>query len=347
MSDNPITAVSRRIAEHRRRGRGRRGVPKDGTEDAPRQQGPRDWRYLRPADLAKFKNLLFAAQTIVEGYYAGRHRSPFKGSAPDFADYRQYYPGDEMRTIDWKAYARTDRYIVKRYEQETDMVCSLLLDASASMAYRGIPQRGKRRRDEPAAEISKYDYGAYLCAALAFLIVKQGDKAGLTLFDAHVRAHHPAAGTIPHLYTLLRALEDSKPGKKTSISEVLQKTHGLAKRKGMLIIVSDLLDDPDEVCRGLNRFLHRGFEIILFHVMHAHELTLPDLAAADFVDAEGGDRITCVPEDLRKSYEEEVTAFREDWAKRARARGIDYHFVTTDTPYAAALEKYLIRRGRG
>lgn len=284
--------------------------------------------------------MLFAARIIVEGAYAGRHRSPYKGSAAEFIDYREYYPGDEIRTIDWKAFARTDRHFVKLFQRETDMACHIVLDRSASMGYGGKAFRSYF----PTLEVSKLEYGSYLAAALAYLLVKQGDRVGLTLFDEKVTAHVPAGSTFPHLYAILNTLEKQKPGKKTSVSRALQDTFALHKRRGMLIVISDLLDDPVSVFRALDMFRHRRFEVVLFHVLHRYELTLPPLDSVNFVDAESSETLTARPGDIAESYERELGNYLSHVANGARARGIDYNLVNTSTPHAVALQKYLLYR---
>lgn len=344
MFSNPITGAKRRLESlFESRDGWARVQPAYEPPPLPNSRSTvsrREWRYLQPRELDGLKNLLFEARRIVEGVYAGRHRSPFKGSTLEFADYRQYYPGDDVRTVDWKVFARTDRYFIRRFEQDTNLACSILLDASGSMAYRGAGQAGRTRQ-------SKFDYAAHLCAALAFLILRQGDSAGLTLFDQSVRSHIPPSGRFPHLYTILQSLENTKPGRRTSLAASLRKTHSLVRRRGLLVIVSDLLDDPETVLKSLALFTHRGFEILVFHILHEDEVRLPPIDSANFFDAESGGELTCAPEDLRQGYTERIEAFRDDWMRRARSRGIGYQFVTTDTPYAAALEHYLVRRNKG
>ncbi len=298
------------------------------------------WKYLSPAELSGLKNMLFAARVIVEGAYAGRHRSPYKGSAAEFVDYREYYPGDEIRTIDWKAYARTDRHFVKLFQRETDMACHIVLDRSASMGYGGKAFRAFF----PTKEVSKLEYGSYLAAALAYLLVKQGDRVGLTLFDEKVTAHVPAGSTFPHLYGLLNTLEQQKPGKKTSVSRALHDVFSLHKRRGMLIVISDLLDDPVKVFQALDMFRHRRFEVVLFHVLHRYELTLPPLDSVNFVDAETNETMTARPGDIAESYDSELRIYLDQTAAAARARGIDYNLANTSTPHAVALQKYLLVR---
>ena len=301
----------------------------------------RDWKYLTPAELKKLKNLFFAARIIVEGAYSGKHKSSYKGSSPEFVDYREYNPGDEIRTIDWKAYAKTDRYFIKLFEKETDMNCYVLLDRSASMAYGGKSENSFF----PEPEDSKLDYAFYLAAALIYLMVKQGDKVSLTLFDEKVRAHVPPGGTFPHLYKILSILEKQKAGGKTSVARVLRDAFPLCQRKGLIILISDLLDEPSEIFSALNMYRHRNFEIILMHVLHKYEYRLPPLDNVKFIDSETGESISSKPSEIREVYDAEIREYIRTIASYASARKIDYHLITTDTPYSVALQKYLLRRG--
>lgn len=298
------------------------------------------WKYLSPRELKKLKNLLFAAKGIVEGLYSGRHKSPYKGSSPEFVDYREYSPGDEIRTIDWKALARADKYFVKLFEKETDMNCYILLDTSASMGYGGEDSHAYFSSEE----ISKLDYASFLAASLAFLMVKQGDKVTATFFDEKVNTHIPAGGTFPHLYQILHALEKQKSGRSTSVSRVLREAYPLYSRKGLLILISDLLDDPVEIFRALNMYRHGNFEIILFHILHRYEYRLPSIDSVNFVDAETAEAITVRPSEIEQSYNNEIQRFISTVSSYAKARNIDYNFINTETPYGVAVEKYLLRR---
>lgn len=301
----------------------------------------RSWKYLGPKELRGLENLLFVARTVVEGAYAGRHRSPFKGSSSEFVDYREYQPGDELRSIDWKAYARSDRHFVKLFEKETDLNAYLLVDGSASMGYGG---RTYKRFFAPA-EVSKLEYAGYLAAALAYLMIQQGDKVGLTVFDQRIATHLPPGGTFPHLYRILRALENRNPARKTSVSRALRDAYGLIRRRGLLIVISDLIDDPVEIFRALSLYTHRHYEVVLFHVLHRYECELPPIPSVEFVDAETGEAFTANPQDLAKSYAAQMRGFVETMASLARARNIEYNFINTDTPPSAVLRRYLLRRG--
>ena len=335
MSRSPITEISRRVRQLRALQPRRKAV-------AQREVSPpaKTWKYLNYQDLKGLRHLLFAARTIVEGQYAGRHKSPFRGAAPEFVDYREYSPGDELRTLDWKAFARTDRYFVKLFEKETDMNCYILLDTSGSMSYGGGPTRTVL----PEAGLSKLEYACYLGAALTYLMVKQGDKVGMTLFDEDINAHVPPGGTFGHLYTIVSKLERARPGRNTAVSEVLRKCFGLYSRRGLLIIISDMLDEPEAIFKALSMYTHRGFEIIIFHVFHRYEHRLPPLANANFIDAETSELLTCLPADIEQSYNAKIDDYIQTYRSLSRARGIDYNFINTETPYSAALEKYLLRR---
>jgi uncharacterized protein (DUF58 family) len=256
-------------------------------------------------------------------------------------DYREYNPGDEIRSIDWKAYARTDRYFIKLFEKETDLNCYILVDKSASMGYGGPAYRELL----PADDVSKLDYACFLTAALAYLMVKQGDNVSVSLFDTRLVQHIRPGGTFPHLYGILNALERQKAGERTAISRILQEAYPLVRRRGLLIVISDFLDEPEAVFRALDRYRHRHFEIILFHVLHQYEFELPPIDRVKFVDAETGETIASRPADIRESYAAEIQNFVRTLSASARARNINYNFITTETPYNEALRKYLLNRG--
>ena len=300
----------------------------------------KEWTHLRPKDLKALKNLLFAARIIVEGVHSGRHKSPYRGASPEFIDYREYNPGDEIRTIDWKAYARTDRYFIKLFEKETEMNCYILVDKSASMSYGGEAYRGLL----PTHDVSKLDYAFFLTAALAYLMVKQGDKVSVSLFDSRLVRHLRPGGTFPHLYEILNALERQKAGERTAISRILEEAYPLFRRRGLLIVISDFLDEPETIFRALDRYRHRHFEILLFQVLHQYEFELPPFERVKFVDAETGETIASRPADIRTSYDAEMRNFIRALSANARARNIDYNFVTTETPYSEVLRKYLLSR---
>ncbi len=297
-------------------------------------------KYLKPEDVRQLKNLFIASRTIIDGAYSGHHKSPYKGSAQEFTDYREYYPGDDIRSIDWKAYARTDRHMIKLFEKETNLTCHILVDSSASMAFGG-PKYSKVLK---GASLSKFEYGSYLAAAIAYLVIKQGDRVGLTLFDNRIKQHIPPGGTYSHLYRILSELEFNLAGEQTSISQTLREAYPIFKRKGLLIIISDLIDEPDDIFGALNMYLHRGFDITLLQVMHKHELDLPSMPSVNFIDSESGQRLTTVPDDIRRAYKQHIQGFVKTISQRARARRIDHELISTETPFHAALRNIIERR---
>jgi len=297
-------------------------------------------KYLQIADLRRLRNLQFAAKLIVEGFYQGKHRSPFYDFSSEFADYRPYTPGDEIRAIDWRAYARTDRYYIKLFRKETDMNCYLLVDTSSSMGYRGADTVSKD-------SVSKLEYASYLVAALAYLIIQQGDKVGLALGSDKLTNFVPAGGTPQNLQRILVALERTAPIGQTGLATVLKGLFGAVKRKGLLVVVSDFLDEPDEIFSALSMFAHKGFAILLFQVMTEAEMSLPLLDSALFEDMESTAFVVAEPTAVRDAYQAELQAFLNEIESNARARRINYRLATTSEPYYEALEAYLTVRRRG
>lgn len=324
--------------------------------------------YLRPQDLRRFHSFQFAAKLVVEGFYSGRHRSPYHDASAEFADYRPYVPGDEIRALDWRAYARTDRDYIKLFRKETDMRCHVLLDTSRSMAFRGEPEAeaeaqgrrkvwwqrlldgpeaGNARNDGADAPLSKFEYGAYLTAALCYLMVQQGDKASLALGADELKAFAPPGGTMAHLHGLLHTLEQTQPDGPTRLSHALRSLFALARRRGLLVVVSDFLEEPDALFGALSMYAHRGWQVLLLHVLTETEMQLPDeKGALRFLDAEGPGQADADPETLRIAYQSELRAFLDTLETQAKARRIHYARMTTSTPYDRALERYLTTRAK-
>lgn len=299
-------------------------------------------KYLNADYLRYLESFYLSSRVTVEGAYSGKHTSPLKGHAQEFTDYRKYYPGDSIKTIDWKVYARSDRYVIKLSELETIMTCYLMVDSSASMAFGGQWHEKYFGSDD----MSKFDYACYLAAAMSYLTIKQGDKVGLTLFDSNIKYHIPAGSTYSHLYKILNQLEKNKVGQSTSVAKVLRESFPLFKRKGILVLISDMLDDPDEIFGALDMYLHKNFEVVLFHVLHKHELELPNIPSVNFIDAETRQRVTSIPADIRKSYSKHFNEFIDSIASTAQSRKIDYQLFSTETPYQLALQNYIAGRSR-
>lgn len=290
-------------------------------------------RFLDPAVLARLGTLELKARTIVEGFLTGLHRSPFKGFSVEFAEYRQYMPGDDLSTIDWKVYARSDRHYVKKYEEETNLGCHIMLDVSASMGY-GSPG------------MTKLEYGSCLAASLAYLMNRQRDAVGLTAFDDRIVTMLPASARPGHLRGVLVTLDRLRLGRQTDVSKPLHQLAESLSKRGMVVLISDLLDDPERVIRGLKHFQFRGTDVIVFHVLHVDEVSFPFERATRFQDLETDRQVTAVPVVVRDHY---LTAMRElidRYRRELGAVGIDYHLLDTSQPLELALLAYLSTRSR-
>lgn len=290
-------------------------------------------RFLDPAVLARLGTLDLKARTIVEGFLSGLHRSPFKGFSVEFAEYRQYMPGDDLATIDWKVYARSDRHYIKKFEEETNLGCHIMLDVSASMAY-GSPG------------MTKLEYGSCLAASLAYLMNRQRDAVGLTAFDDGIVTMLPASARPGHLRGVLVTLDRLTIGKQTNVSKPLQQLAESLSKRGMVVLISDLLDDPERVIRGLKHFQFRGTDVIVFQVLHVDELSFPFNRATRFEDLETDQQVTAVPAIVRDHYLEAMQGLIERYRRELGAVGIDYHLVDTSQPLELSLLAYLSTRSR-
>jgi uncharacterized protein (DUF58 family) len=238
----------------------------------PATTSGRDVRFLDPAVIGRLGSMELKARTVVEGFLSGLHRSPYKGFSVEFAEYRQYLPGDDLTTLDWKVYARTDRHYVKKFEEETNLECHLLLDVSASMAYRG------------GAAMSKIEYGSVLAASLAYLMNRQRDASGLIQFDEKITARLPASARPGHLHAILLALERIVPGARSDLGRPLHQLADALGKRSLAVLISDLLDDPDRVVKGLKHLRFRGTDVIVFQLLDPHEIQFPFTGASKFTD---------------------------------------------------------------
>jgi uncharacterized protein (DUF58 family) len=289
---------------------------------------------LSPAELERFGNLLVFARSMVEGYFVGKHKSPARGSSVEFTDYKEYIAGDDPKRIDWRAYGRSRRLFVRQYEAETDMVIYLLVDVSGSMNYAGNDGE------------TKYVLAARIGAALAYLMMHQGDKAALVLFDKKLKQFIPPGGTRRHLHNLVSELEAVQPASGTGLADALSECSLLFKKRGRLVVLSDFWDDTEKTFEALSRFLHRKFEILLLHVVHPHELDLPAVQAARFHDMETDEEVEVEPEEIRTAYRDSARQRTEALARAANQRRISHALVHTHRPYLDAIEAYLGFRGR-
>jgi uncharacterized protein (DUF58 family) len=290
-------------------------------------------RYLDPAIIARLGTIDLKARTIVEGFLTGLHRSPFKGFSVEFAEYRQYLPGDDLATLDWKVYARSDRHFVKKYEEETNLTCHLLIDVSASMGYASGP-------------ITKLQYASYLTGALAYLMHRQRDSFGLIAFDDSISALLPASARSGHLRTVLLALERLKVGGGTNVAKPLHDLASAVRKRGMVVLVSDLLDDPAKVLDGLKHFRYRGTDVIVFHILDPYELKFPFEHAARFRDMETEEEVMAVPGSVRADYIERIQERIAYYRRELGLVGIDYCLLDTSQPLELGLMSYLMTRKR-
>lgn len=287
-----------------------------------------------PTELARYGGLTLVARTIVEGFLTGIHRSPFKGFSVEFAEHRQYYPGDEIRHIDWRAFGKTDRYFVKEFEEETNLKAFLVVDASGSMRFKG--KQGT----------SKFGYAQQVAASLAYLMLAQLDAVGLVVHDTKIRKLVPPRASSKHLLGLLRGLEDTQPGGETALAPVW---HALAahhlRRRGMVVILSDCFDQPAHLVRALQHLRHRHHEVLLFHILAPEEIDFPFDRPTKFRDMENlGREVRVDARRLRDEYRKNFEAYRAELMKKAHDLRIDYHLLRTDQPVDLALGAYLAKR---
>ena len=294
----------------------------------------RERQFLDPAVIARLGSMELKARTVVEGFLSGLHRSPYKGFSVEFAEYRQYMPGDDLSTLDWKVFARSDRHYVKKFEEETNLECHVLLDVSASMAYRG------------GAVMSKVEYGSVLAASLAYLMHRQRDATGLIEFDDCIRGRLPASARPGHLHAILLALEKVAPGAKSDVGRPLHQLAEALGKRSLAVLISDLLDDPDRVVRGLKHLRFRGTDVIVFQVLDPNELQFPFRGAAKFTDVESAVEVTADPARVRQQYLDAMAALRARYERELKGAGIDFLTLDTSKPLDFALLAYLDARSR-
>jgi uncharacterized protein (DUF58 family) len=294
---------------------------------------PGELRFLDPAVIARLGSLELRARTIVEGFLSGLHRSPLKGFSAEFAEYRQYLPGDDLATIDWKVFARSDRFVVRMHEEDTNLKGYLLLDVSGSMSY-------------GSGSLTKLQYGCTLAASLAYLMQKQRDAAGLVTFDHDIRAMLAPSTRPGHLSALLHALESATPGERTDSSRPLSRVADAMRARGLVVMISDLLDDPSTIVRGLRSLRVRGSDVLVFHVLDSDELTFPFDRPVRFRDLETDAEIVANPGDIRSGYLDSMNALVAGYRKELGGAGIEYQIADTSKPLDQLLLTYLSARAR-
>lgn len=289
--------------------------------------------FLDPLLVSKLQRLDLVARLVVEGFLTGLHRSPYHGFSVEFAEHRPYMPGDPLRFVDWKVYGKRDRYYVKKYEEETNLRSHLVLDASASMGFKS-----------DRAVFSKFDYAVHLAAALTYLMLHQQDSVGLLTFADRILSLIPPRSAPSHLRVLLRELDHSEVQGTTEIGNSLSRLAERVRRRGLIVLFSDLMDDPATVLTGLKHFRHRKHEVIVFHILDPAEADFPYKEEAVFVDMETSERLTTIPWEITEEYQSRMKEWQNTIKRTCAEHHIDYVELQTSTSFDRALLSYLEKR---
>ena len=292
---------------------------------------PDSKEYLHPEAIRRIHSMELRARNIVEGFLSGMHRSPYFGQSVEFVQHRQYAPGDDLRHIDWKVFGRQDRLYIKQYEEDTNLRCTLLMDASKSMQYGRGP-------------LNKFDYGATLCACLAYLTLRQQDSVGLTVFDQKIRARLPWRSSRSHLQSIYKSLQNAPTTDKTDIKGVFREINDTYPKRSLMVIASDFLGAEAEALKGLGQLRKSGHDVLVFHVLDDDELDFPFNDPTRFEGMESLDSLTCNPRALRDGYLEALNRFLDRVRHTCATYQIDYQLVRTSRSLDAALSSYLSSR---
>lgn len=290
-------------------------------------------KYLRPETVALLNSMSLRARLVVEGYIIGHHRSPYHGFSVEFAEHRSYGPGDEIKHIDWKLFGKTDRLYVKRYEEETNLRAHIILDTSKSMLY-------------SSAEVSKLSYANSLAASLSYLMINQQDAVGIAKFSEKIDTFIPPKARPSHLNLILSQLDDKDSGNDTQIGMVLHELADRIKKRGMVILISDLLDKPENIMKGLKHFRHQNQEVIVFHIQDRKESEFDFDTRTKFFDMETGEEIITEPWHIRSNYNELISKLESNYKLNCRENLIDYVPLFTDQSLDIGITEYLIKRSK-
>jgi uncharacterized protein (DUF58 family) len=290
-------------------------------------------RFLSPEVLGRISSLELLSRTVVEGFISGLHRSPFTGFSTEFAEYRQYMPGDDLRYLDWKLLGRTDRYYIKKYRADTNSQCHILIDASASMRY-------------ATGSITKLQYAQFLGSSLAYLANKQQDAVGFIAFDQEIRTHVPAHNRIGQMRTIFGRMEQLEAGNETNLSKMLHQAAERITRRGMIIVISDFYDDPEAIISALQHLRFKGNDVIVFHVLDKNELDFEFTEPVLLEDSETDEQIHVMPDVLGEGYRNTIRAHIDQLRDGAARDRIDYELLTTDKPLDFALFSFLAKRAK-
>lgn len=289
-------------------------------------------RYLNPQTLASLQGLDLQARLVVEGYVAGLHKSPYHGFSVEFAEHREYVPGDDIRHVDWKVWSKTDKYYLKQYEEETNLLTYLLLDTSESMGYAS------------EGNVTKLQYAEFVAAALAYLVLQQQDSVGLATFDDQVRRYLRPSGQPSHLKELFHVMDQAPAHSKSDLGAIFHDLAERFKKRGVVVLLSDLFDEPARILKGLRHFRHRRHEVIVFHVLDPAEVEFPFRQTTLFKGLEGLPEVLTEPHALRRAYQAELGEFLDELKAGCRSLDIDYVPLRTDYDLDGPLASYLASR---
>ncbi len=292
---------------------------------------PDSRRFLHPEAIKRLSRLELRARHIVEGFLSGMHRSPYFGQSVEFRQHREYAPGDDLRHVDWKVWARQDRLYVKQFEEDTNLRCTLMVDVSNSMAYGDGP-------------LNKYEYACTLASSLAYLVLRQNDAVGCVAFDDHVRATVPTRSKRNHIHSIIESLDANRPADKTDMYPIFLNVAENTARRGMIVLVSDLLADPEGTVKGLKLLRQRGHDVLVFHVMDDDEIDFPFSGPTRFEGLESDEFLNCNPRSLREGYIEALQTFLDSIRRDCARNTIDYALIRTSEPLDAALATFISSR---
>ncbi len=288
-------------------------------------------KILEPTTAAKLDKFDLRARLIVEGFLTGLHKSPFHGFSAEFLEHREYQPGDPIKDIDWKVFGKTDRYFIKKYEEETNLKAYILIDCSKSMQF-------------STQKINKLEYAKTLAAALSYLLISQQDAVGVLSFAEQIKKYIPPRSTKAHLDTVFHQLDSLVAKDETNTAVTLHKLAEKVKKRGLIILISDLLDDQEEIMKGLQHFRHNKHELLVFNILDDQEINFDYNSKTRFVDLESGDEIITNPWEIKKEYQAQMRKMKNYFTTKCRNASIDYIPINTQTNYADALFAYLIKR---
>jgi len=291
-------------------------------------------KYLQPQIIAQLQNIELKARLVVEGFITGLHKSPYHGFSVEFAEHRQYRTGDEIRHLDWKVFARTNKYYVKQFEEETNLRSIIAVDSSASMKFAS------------KGNITKYEYACYLAAALSYMLINQRDAVGLALYDTKINTYLRPSSRLSYIHEILKALASTTPANETGTSLALDVLAEKIKRRGLVCIISDFFDDYDSVINALNHFRHNKHDVIAMQILDPREVDFKFGNSATFKDMETNEEMITQPYQIQRIYSGAIKDFNRRLKKACLNNNIDYHLITTDQPFDKAMREYLAKRNR-